>query len=143
VFVPHAYRHVANLETCGTWCRLEPRVTHSGATTRLLLLLLLQALRALNITAAFSPMAANLSRLSEQPLFITDVLQTVSSNSACSPGYAAASFASAAVAAGHAAAAVSKQQAMAAFNVLPLRLLQQGTEAAAATHQHDDADDHR
>lgn len=39
-----------------------------------------QALRALNITAAFSPMAANLSRLSEQPLFITDVLQSVMVN---------------------------------------------------------------
>jgi serine protease inhibitor len=45
------------------------------------LLLLLQALKALNITAAFSANAADFSRLSEQPLFITDVLQSVSSSS--------------------------------------------------------------
>ncbi|KAF6258703.1 pseudouridine synthase [Scenedesmus sp. NREL 46B-D3] len=45
-----------------------------------------QALRALNITVAFSQKAANFSRLSEQPLFITNVLQSVSDSSFSSSG---------------------------------------------------------
>lgn len=44
----------------------------------LLLLLLLQALRALNVTAAFNPKQADLSRLSAESLYITDVMQSVS-----------------------------------------------------------------
>ncbi|WIA34197.1 hypothetical protein OEZ86_012554 [Tetradesmus obliquus] len=39
-----------------------------------------QALRALNITAAFSATAADFSRLSAQPTFITDVVQSVAVN---------------------------------------------------------------
>jgi serine protease inhibitor len=41
------------------------------------MLLLLQALRALNVSAVFNPSAANLNRLSEESLFITDVMQSV------------------------------------------------------------------
>jgi hypothetical protein len=42
-----------------------------------MLLLLLQALRAMNVSAVFNPSAANLARLSAESLFITDVMQSV------------------------------------------------------------------
>ncbi|WIA14032.1 hypothetical protein OEZ85_002591 [Tetradesmus obliquus] len=58
--------------------KLEVQVPRFKITTNQIQLK--QALRALNITAAFSATAADFSRLSAQPTFITDVVQSVAVN---------------------------------------------------------------
>lgn len=44
----------------------------------LLLLLVLQALRALGVVTAFDPNKASFNRLSSESLYVTDVVQSVS-----------------------------------------------------------------